>query len=387
MYKIKTLNKIAVCGTRELPTDKFIVSDTEENPDGILLRSYAMEEKDLTANLQVIARAGAGVNNIPVARCTEKGIVVLNTPGANANAVKEMVIAGLLLSSRKIVDGINWAQGLAGQDGVPALVEKGKSAFAGPEISGKKLGVLGLGAIGILVANVGRRLGMSVTGYDPFITVENAWGLSGGVHRAVSEDAMMADCDYLTVHIPVTKDTKHKFNAEFFAKCKKGIRILNFSRAELFDNSALKAAIVNGTVASYVTDFPTEDLLGVEGVIPIPHLGASTPESEDNCASMSAQEIRDYLLYGNIKNSVNFPDCEMPPSGRRRICVLHKNLAKIIGRVTGTISERGVNIDSMKSGSRGECACTIIDVDDGDITGIEDALMAIENVIKVRVIY
>ena len=386
MFKIKTLNKIAVCGTRELPQDKFTVSDEVENPDGILLRSYEMKESDLNDNLQVIARAGAGVNNIPVSLCTEKGIVVLNTPGANANAVKEMVIAGLLLSSRKVVDGINWAQGLAGQEDVAGLVEKGKSAFAGPEISGKKLGVFGLGAIGILVANIGRRLGMSVTGYDPYITIENAWSLSGGVHRAANEEALAADCDYLTVHIPANKETKHKFDANFFAKCKKGIRILNFSRAALFDNDALKAAIADGTVACYVTDFPTEDLLGIDGIIPIPHLGASTPESEDNCASMSAQEIREYLLYGNIKNSVNFPDCELLYTGKQRICIIHKNIPKIMGKMTNAVSEKGLNIDQMKNASKGDNAYTIIDVDEGSISGIEETLAALEGVVKVRVI-
>jgi D-3-phosphoglycerate dehydrogenase len=311
---------------------------------------------------------------------------VLNTPGANANGVKELVLAGLFLSSRKIVEGVNWAQGLQGQDGVAAKVEKGKAAFGGQEIGGKKLGVIGLGAIGILVANSCRRLGMSVTGYDPFISVDNAWSLSSGVHKAASEDMVVADADYLTVHIPVTKDTKQKFNKDFFAKCKKGVRILNFSRSELFNNADLKAALDDGTVACYVTDFPTEELLGHEKIITIPHLGASTAESEDNCATMAAAQVREYLLHGNIKNSVNFPDCEIHYTGRTRICVIHKNVAKVVGGITGAIAERGINIDQMQNVSRGDISYTLVDIDQGDISGMQELLEKLENVLKVRII-
>jgi D-3-phosphoglycerate dehydrogenase len=347
-----------------------------------------MEEKDLTPGLSVIARAGAGVNNIPVDLCAQKGIVVLNTPGANANAVKELVIAGLLMSSRKVVDGVNWAQTLQPKDGadVAAQVEKGKAAFAGPEIAGKKLGVIGLGAIGVLVANVCRHLGMSVTGYDPFMTVDAAWNLSSGVHKAASEDAVYADCDYLTVHIPANKDTKNKFNAAFFSKCKKGIRILNFSRSTLFDNGALKAAIADGIVECYVTDVPTDDLLGNDKRLTIPHLGASTPESEDNCATMAASQLRDYLTYGNIRNSVNFPDCDMPYTGRTRICVIHKNVAGVVAHISSVIAEKNINIDNILNRSRGDYAYTLADIDQGDVTGVEEALSANDAVIKVRVI-
>jgi D-3-phosphoglycerate dehydrogenase len=388
MYNVLTLNKIAACGMEQLPADTFKAGSDIANPAGILLRSYQMEEKDLTPGLSVIARAGAGVNNIPVDLCAQKGIVVLNTPGANANAVKELVIAGLLLSSRKVIDGVNWAQKLAPKEGadVAAQVEKGKAAFGGPEIAGKKLGVIGLGAIGVLVANACRHLGMSVTGFDPFMTVDAAWNLSSGVHKAASEDAVYAECDYLTVHIPANKETKNKFNAAFFAKCKKGIRILNFSRSTLFDNDALKAAIADGTVECYITDFPTDDLLGNEKIITIPHLGASTPESEDNCATMAASQLREYLLYGNIKNSVNFPDCEMPYTGRTRICVIHKNVAGVVAHISGTIAEKKINIDNILNRSRGDYAYTIADIDQGDVTGVEDALAASDAVIKVRVI-
>ncbi|MDR1664681.1 MAG: phosphoglycerate dehydrogenase [Clostridiales bacterium] len=386
MFNIKTLNKIAECGTQELPGDRFFVSPEVENPDGILLRSYVMEEKDLTPNLLAIGRAGAGTNNIPVDKCAEKGIVVFNTPGANANAVKELVIAGLLLASRKISAGINWAQSLNGQTGVAKLVEKGKAEFTGPEIAGKKLGVIGLGAIGGLVANLCRHLGMHVIGYDPYLSVEAAWNLSRGVHKAANEDALYAECDYLTIHAPSNAETKHKFNAEFFAKCKKGIRILNFSRAELFDNDALKQAIADGIVECYVTDFPTEDLLGNEKIITIPHLGASTPESEDNCATMAGEQLREYILYGNIKNSVNFPDCEMPVSGRKRICIIHKNVPNVIGRATSALASKGFNIDNMVNKSKGDYAYTLINVDDGDMAGIEDTLKALDAVVRVRVI-
>jgi D-3-phosphoglycerate dehydrogenase len=388
MYNVLTLNKIAACGVEQLPEDNFNVGGDVANPEGILLRSYQMEEKDLTPGLSVIARAGAGVNNIPVDLCAKKGIVVLNTPGANANAVKELVIAGLLMSSRKIVDGVNWAQTLQPKEGadVAAQVEKGKAAFGGPEIAGKKLGVIGLGAIGVLVANVCRHLGMSVTGYDPFMTVDAAWNLSSGVHKAASEDAVYADCDYLTVHIPANKDTKNKFNAAFFAKCKKGIRILNFSRSTLFDNDALKAAIADGTVECYVTDFPTDDLLGNDKILTIPHLGASTPESEDNCATMAASQLRDYLTYGNIRNSVNFPDCDMPYTGRTRICVIHKNVAGVVAHISSVIAEKNINIDNILNRRRGDYAYTLADIDQGDVTGVEEALSANEAVIKGRVI-
>ena len=387
MFNILTLNKIAECGTDQLTQDQFTVSSEAKNPDGILLRSYAMQESDLTPGLLGIARAGAGVNNIPVDACAGKGIVVFNTPGANANAVKELVVAGLLLSSRKIVDGINWAQGLKGQADVPKLVEKGKGEFVGPEIAGKKLGVLGLGAIGGLVANIGRSLGMHVIGFDPFLSVDAALGLSRGVRRAESEDALYADCDYISVHVPVTAETKKKFNAAFFAKCKKGVRIINFSRAELFDNDDLKAAIADGIVDCYVTDFPTGDLLGCDKIITIPHLGASTPESEDNCATMAAAEMKNYLLYGNIKNSVNFADCELPYIGKTRICIVHMNVPYVLGSASSLLASKGINIENMLNRSKGDYAYTLMDIEStDDADALAKELAALENVVRVRVI-
>jgi len=386
MFKILTLNKIADCGIRELPTDRFAVSSDEKNPHGILVRSAVIAPEELNEGLQAIGRAGAGVNNIPVENCAEKGIVVFNTPGANANAVKELVIAGLILASRNVVGGINWVQELNGQSGVAKMVEKGKSQFVGPEVAGKTLGVIGLGAIGVLVANAGRSLGMNVMGYDPYLSVDAAWGLSRGVRKSLDLDSIFAESDYISIHIPSNADTRGMFNAEVFGKCKKGVRILNFARAELVDNAAIKKAIADELVACYVTDFPTDDVLGVDGIIPIPHLGASSPESEDNCATMAAAQLREYLLYGNIKNSVNFPDCEIPYVGKKRICIIHRNVAKVVGPITTLFADRSINIDNLLNKSKGEFAYTMLDVDSNNVEGIEEALLEMSNVIKVRVI-
>ena len=386
MYKILTQNKIADCGLNELPGDKFTISDKESNPDGILLRSYVMSEEELTPELKAIGRAGAGYNNIPVEACAEKGIVVFNTPGANANGVKEIVLAGLLMASRDIVGGIKWAQSLTGETGVAKTVEKGKAEFVGPEIAGKTLGVLGLGAIGVLVANACRHLGMKVVGYDPFISVDAAWGLSRGVYKAPDLDSLLAQCDYITLHIPVNKDTKGMFNSEMFAKCKKGMRIINSARAELVDDAALLAAIEDETVFCYVTDFPNENMLGHKRIITIPHLGASTPESEDNCATMAGAQVREYLLHGNIKNSVNFPDCEIPHGDRKRVCVIHRNVAKVISAITTLFANKSINIENMVNKSRGDYAYTLLDVDSDDLNGIENELAKVDNVIRVRVV-
>ena len=387
MFKILTLNKIAQCGLDELPAKKFSVSDSEKSPDGILLRSYVLPQEELTDGLQAIARAGAGVNNIPVDSCAEKGIVVFNTPGANANAVKELVLAGLFLSSRNVIGGISWVQGLAGETGVAKLVEKGKSQFAGPEISGKTLGVIGLGAIGILVANACSRLGMRVLGYDPYISVDSVWGaFSRNVHKATDLDSIFGECDYISINIPSNAETKGMFNSDIFAKCKPGVRILNFSRSELVDNAAIKEAIEKEIVSCYVTDFPVEDVLGNDKIITIPHLGASTPESEDNCATMAAMQLREYLLYGNIKNSVNFPDCEIPYSGKKRICVIHRNVANVVGPITSLFAGRSINIDNVLNKSRGEYAYTMLEIDSDTIEGVEEELNKIANIIKVRVI-
>ncbi len=386
MYKILALNKIAACGTDELPKDRFSIALEEKDPDGIILRSFSMHDMELPASLKAVARAGVGVNNIPIDKCSEKGIVVFYAPGANANAVKELVIGALMLSSRKIYQGINYAQGLKGQTGVAATVEKGKADFVGPEIMGKKLGVIGLGAIGVLVANVCNALGMDVYGYDPYLSVDAAWNLSRGVRKAKSVDSIISECDYITVHVPLNKDTKNMFNAEAFAKMKKGVRLLNFSRGELVDNEAVKAAVASGQVAVYVTDFPSEDILGVDNIITIPHLGASTPESEDNCAVMAAIELREYLEYGNIKNSVNFPDCELPFTGKKRFCVMHKNIPNVVGPLTTALAVKNINIDNMINKSKGEYAYTMIDVDQTEVGDAYEELQKVDGVISVRVI-
>lgn len=386
MYNIQTLNKIAACGTDLLDRAKYAVSDDAANPDAILVRSAAMHDMELGSNLLAIARAGAGVNNIPIDKCSEKGIVVFNTPGANANAVKELVICALLLSSRKIPASMDWIKTLKGKgDEVGKLVEKGKSQFVGPEIMGKKLGVIGLGAIGILVANAAAALGMDVYGADPFLSVENALKLSGKVHYVKSNKEIFEQCDYITLHVPATADTKGMINAETIASMKKNVRLLNFSRDALVDSKAVLDALANGGMACYVTDFATDDLIGAENVICLPHLGASTPESEDNCAVMACNEIRDYIEKGDIKNSVNLPNMEMAITGTAKICVIHKNVEGVINNVTAPISAAGMNIENMQSKSKKDYAYTCLDVK-GDPKGIEDKLKGVANVVGVRVI-
>ncbi len=385
MYNILTLNKISNVGLEQLTSD-YAVSDDCKNPDGILLRSFKMHDMELPETLKAVARCGAGVNNIPLDKCAEKGIVVFNTPGANANAVKELVLTGLLISSRKIVDGCNWAQSLKGTEGVAAAVEKGKAQFVGPEIYGKTLGIIGLGAIGVLVANAAVALGMKVYGFDPYLSVNAAWNLDRHVVKAASMDEIFAESDYITVHVPLTPDTKETFNAENLAKCKDGVRILNFSRGELANNKDMIAAIESGKVARYVVDFPSEETVGVDGIIALPHLGASTPEAEDNCAAMAAKELMDYLENGNIVNSVNYPNCSSPRiAGKDRICILHKDVPAIIGAATGALGEKGINISHMTNNSKGEYAYTILDtapVDDATVEKIK----GINNVISVRVL-
>lgn len=386
MFKIQTLNKIASCGLERLPRDIYESATEIVNPDGILVRSADMHDMDLPASVRAIARAGAGVNNIPLSRCTERGIVVFNTPGANANGVKELVIAALLLSSRNLFEAITWAQGLKGKEDVPTLVEKGKGAYVGPEIQGKTLGVIGLGAIGVRVANAASALGMHVLGYDPFISVEAAWSLSRDVVKAPSLDALVADSDYITIHVPLTPDTQNTFNAERISRTRKGARLCNFSRSGLVDNTAVKAALASGQLGGYVIDFPEEELLGVPKVIPIPHLGASTPESEDNCAIMAASQLREYLERGNIRNSVNFPACELAPSGKTRVTVANRNVPNVLSNVTTKIGALGLNIDEMLNKNRGDIAYNIIDVG-GDVPAdLIDQLKSLEGVIAVRVI-
>ncbi|MCI5970105.1 MAG: phosphoglycerate dehydrogenase [Oscillospiraceae bacterium] len=387
MMEILTLNKIAACGLDLLDKNVFSISDDAKNPDGIILRSFNMHETELGDNLKAIARAGAGTNNIPIDKCTEKGIVVFNTPGANANAVKELVLAGLFLSSRKIAQSMEWAKTLKGEgDNVGKLVEKGKSNFVGPEIEGKKLGIIGLGAIGVMVANAAYHLGMDVIGYDPYISVDAAWGLSRHVKKADNVKDLVAECDYITLHVPLNDSTKNMIGKELFSVMKKGARILNFARGGLVDEAALKEAISDGTVASYVTDFPNDNILGLENVVCIPHLGASTPESEDNCAKMASVEIQDYLCEGNIVNSVNFPNCALAREGKTRITIAHKNVPNCVSSFTNLCAKEGFNIANMINKSRKDLAYTIIDLDNDVDASIAKDFEALENVMKVRVI-
>ena len=386
MFNIQTLNKISKKGLSVLDAN-YNIADEMENPDGIILRSFKMHDMELPDSLRAVARAGAGVNNIPIDKCTEKGVVVFNTPGANANAVKELVLAGLFLASRKIVDGIKWVDTLKGEgDNISSLVEKGKSGFAGPEIAGKTLGVVGLGAIGVRVANDAHHLGMDVVGYDPFLSVDAAWSLTRYAHKANSLDELLEKADYITIHVPATATTKGMFNSEAFAKMKKGARLLNFSRGELVDEKDLLTALDNGDVAAYITDFGSDALIGKENVVCMPHLGASTPESEENCAVMAAAEIKDFLENGNIKNSVNFPNCDMGVAHGDRLTILHKNVPSMIKNITDVISSDGVNIANMLNKSKGDNAYTMIDVDGKcDKTIVED-LEKMADVIKVTLL-
>lgn len=387
MYQIHCLNKISPVGTGRFG-EQYTVGAELAQADAVLVRSAAMHDMELPEQLLAIARAGAGVNNIPIDKCSEQGIVVFNTPGANANAVKELVICGLLLASRKVARGMDWVKTLKGEgDQVGKLVEKGKSAFVGPEISGKALGVIGLGAIGILVANAAEALGMTVYGYDPYLSVDAAWGLSSSVHHARSLDEVYANCDYITLHLPQTPDTKNMINADALAKMKDGVRILNFARGGLVNSAELIAALESGKAAAYVTDFPDESLLDVEGVTAIPHLGASTPESEDNCARMAVDQVKDYLENGNIRNSVNMPAVSMARDpGLTRICILHRNVPNTISLFSGAVGDAGVNIENMQSMSRGNYAYTIFDVS-GDLSDEAAAdLEKLDPIIRVRVI-
>ena len=386
MYKIKTYNKISKSGLANFD-DKYTVGDEVENADGAIVRSAALHDTEFPASLQAIARAGAGTNNIPIARCSEQGIVVFNTPGANANAVKELVIAGLFISSRRVISGIEWAKTLKGNGAeVGKMVEKGKSAFTGPEIKGKKLGVIGLGAIGVMVANAANALGMQVYGYDPYLSVKSAWNLNHNAVYISDINEIFAECDYITIHVPLTDSTKNLVSAESIAKMKDGVRILNFSRDALVNSKDIIAALESGKVAAYVTDFPTDDVIGVEGVIAIPHLGASTPESEENCATMAAKELIDYIENGNIVNSVNLPEVTMPRSGKYRVCVIHKNIPNMLTKITGLIAEDNVNIENLLNKSRGDYAYTMLDIDEADTAQLEEEIKAIEGIIRVRII-
>lgn len=386
MYKILTLNKISETGLKNFP-DAYAHSGEETNPDAILVRSASMHDMELPENTKAIARAGAGVNNIPIDKCSEKGIVVFNTPGANANAVKELVLCAMLLSSRKIVSAIDWEKTLKGNGAeVPKMVEKGKSAFAGPEIKGKTLGVIGLGAIGVLVANAALSLGMTVYGYDPFLSVDAAWSLSRGVHHAASLDEIFANSDYITLHVPSTPDTKGMICKKNIDTMKDNVRIMNFARGDLVNTADILEALNNSKVAAYATDFGCDELIGAPGVLVMPHLGASTPESEDNCAVMAVDEIRDYLENGNITHSVNLPAVSVPRTGRSRITIIHKNVPNVISKITTTVAEENINIDNMVNKSRGEYAYTMLDTDADVSEEAIAAISALDEAIRVRVI-
>lgn len=388
MYNILTLNAISPKGLDKLPGENFAVSGDILNPDGIIVRSADMHEYNFPDSLLCVARAGAGTNNIPLDKCAEKGIVVFNTPGANANAVKELVIAALLLASRKIVEASEWTKTLKGQPDMDKLVESGKKKFAGPEITGKKLGVLGLGAIGVLVANAALALGMEVIGYDPYLSVQSAWHISGQVELAKSIEEVVSQSDYVTIHTPLNDSTKGMVNAELLKKFKKGARLINIARGGLVDPVAVAEALDNGTLAKYVADFAAEELLGKENVITLPHLGASTPESEENCAVMAAQELKEYIEYGNIRNSVNFPNCEAPYTGKARVTIAHRNIPNMVGSITAIFAKENLNIDNMINKSRGDWAYTIIDFDSlGDKhDSLLNELKGLKGVVKPRIV-
>ncbi len=386
MYNVLTLNKIAKCGLDKLGSN-FNITDNEKDPDAIILRSFSMHEMDLPSSLKAVARAGAGVNNIPIDKCTEKGIVVFNTPGANANAVKELVIAGLLLASRNIVGGIEWAKTLNSADGdIGKMVEKGKSNFVGPEIKGKTLGVIGLGAIGVMVANAATGLGMDVVGYDPYLTVEHAWHLSRHVNIVTDLKEIYEKADYITVHVPFNDSTKGMINKDAIAQMKDGVRILNFSRGGLVNEDDIKDALENEKVASYVVDFPSETVLTMKNVVAIPHLGASTPESEDNCAVMASAQLKDFLENGNIVNSVNFPNCEMAREGKARITITHKNIPNMLSQFSSFFADKGINIVNMINKSKKENAYTIMDIESEIDDCAANEIMAIDGVLGARVI-
>ncbi len=385
MYNIQTLNKISAIGTDIFDKTKYAISDAPENPDAIMVRSAKMHDMTFGSNLLAIARAGAGVNNIPVERCAEEGICVFNTPGANSNAVKELAICALLLASRKITEAAAWAASLKGTEDAPKTVEGGKSKFAGPEIMGKTLGIIGLGAIGGKIANAAVALGMNVIGFDPYLSVNAALHLDPSVKVVTEINDIYKNSDYISIHVPYTPDTKNTIDSEQIAMMKDGVRLINLARGELINSEAVIKAIADGKVAKYVTDFADDIVLGEENVIVLPHLGASTPESEDNCALMAANELIDYIENGNIKNSVNLPNASMNAVGTK-VCVIHKNVPALIAAMTSEVGNAGLNIENMVNSSKKDFAYTMMDVI-GDVNdSIVNAITAIDGVIKVRVI-
>ena len=388
MYRIKTLNKISSAGLDQLDKSRFQVGNDVENEDGILVRSAAMHDYVFPDALRAIARAGAGTNNIPIDRCSENGIVVFNTPGANANAVKELVIAALLIASRDILGGADWVQEQAHTPNVDlaAAVEKGKSAFVGPELYRKTLGVIGLGAIGALVCNIALDLGMDVYGYDPFLSVDAALRLDRHVHVVKSVDELYKVSDYITIHVPYTNDTKDFINAEAISKMKGQVRVLNLARGGLVNDDDMIAALESGRVAKYVTDFPNDKIALVHNVIALPHLGASTPESEENCARMAADQLKDYLINGNIKNFVNLPNVHQDWSGISRVCLIHKNIPAMLTKITTILSDEGVNVENLTNKSKKDYAYTMVDLNGRIKDAVADELRAIPGMIRVRVI-
>ena len=386
MYQYHCLNPISQIGLDKF-TENYQKTEAAEAADAILVRSASMHEMELPENLKVVARAGAGVNNIPLDRCAEKGIVVFNTPGANANGVKELVIAGMLLAARDIIGGINWVQEYEEDGDIAKITEKKKKAFAGTELEGKKIGVIGLGAIGVLVANAATHLGMEVYGYDPYVSVDAAWKLSRNIHHAKTVDELYKDCDYITIHVPAMDSTKGMIDKNAIGLMKDGVVILNYARNVLVDEEAVVDALVSGHVKNYVTDFPTPIVAGVKGAIITPHLGASTEESEDNCAKMAVAEVRNYLENGNIQHSVNYPDCDMGVKGENtRITLLHHNIPNMIGQFTKILADDNMNIADMTNKSKGEYAYTMIDIDSDVTDSVIEDLTKVKDVLRVRVI-
>jgi len=386
MKNIKLMNKIAAVGTDVFDRSIYNVGDEVENADAIMVRSAALHEMEFNPELEAIARCGAGVNNIPVEKCTENGVVVFNTPGANANGVKELAICALIMAARDVVGGIKWAETLKGQEGIAKLVEKGKGAYVGNELVGKKLGVIGLGAIGGMVANAANALGMVVMGCDPYITPRAAWSLAPSIKQAASYEEIYKTCDYISIHVPATPQTKNMICEKTLSMMKDGVKIINLARADLVNAADMKKAIADGKVSRYIVDFPTEETVGEAGIVNIPHLGASTFESEDHCAVMAAKQLDEYLKCGNIVNSVNFPNVSMPQNASARVCVMHKNIPNMLTAITGIVAENNVNIENMLNKSRGDYAYTMIDVSVDDTAAVEERIAAIDGIIRVRVI-
>ncbi|MBQ8146574.1 MAG: 3-phosphoglycerate dehydrogenase [Clostridia bacterium] len=384
MKNIKLMNKIAKVGTDIFDRSVYNVAEDVANADAIMVRSAALHEMEFNPELEAIARCGAGVNNIPVEKCTENGVVVFNTPGANANGVKELAICALILAARDVVGGIKWAESLNGQEGVAKLVEKGKGAYVGNELVGKKLGVIGLGAIGGMVANAANALGMTVMGCDPYITPRAAWSLAPAIKQAANYEEIYKTCDYISIHVPATPQTKNMICEKTLSMMKDGVKIINLARADLVNADDIKKAIEDKKVSKYITDFPTEATVGVEGIVNIPHLGASTFESEDHCAVMAAKQLDEYLTTGNIVNSVNFPNVSLPHNSASRVCVMHKNIPNMLSQITSAFSASNVNIENLANGSKGDVAYTIVETNDKTNESIVNSVSAIDGVFKVK---